>query len=114
MHETMVAKNLLDSIIAESTKQNAKPIRAAISCGTFGSVNDEVLTFAFDAIAAGTICEGMTLEIEHKSIQGKCKKCQKQFDFDLMVQKCSHCSCDKFDLMPDPPLLLDEIEFETD
>lgn len=114
MHETMVAKNLFDSIIAEATKQNGKPVRAAISCGTFGAVNDEILTFAFDAIAKGSICENMTLEIEHKAIQGKCGQCQKQFDFDLMSQACAHCGSDKFDLLPDPPLLLDEIEFETD
>ena len=114
MHETMVAKNLLDSIIAEAQKLNSKPVRAAISCGTFSTVNNEVLIFAFDAIAKGTICENMKLDIEHKCIQGKCTQCEKEFDFDLMCMACPHCGCDKFDLMPDPPLLLDEIEFDTE
>jgi hydrogenase nickel incorporation protein HypA/HybF len=112
MHETMVAKNLIDSICAEATKQKARPIVATISCGTFNAINDEVLTFAFDAIAKGTICDGMKLRIEHKSIQGKCSGCGKKFDFDLTKSGCTHCGCDKFDLLPDPPLLLEEIEFE--
>ncbi len=112
MHETMVAKNLLDSIAAEAAKQRAKPIIARISCGTFNAVNDEVLKFAFDAIAKGTLCEGMKLQIEHKTIQGKCSSCGRQFDFDLTKPACRHCGCDKFDLLPDPPLLLEEIEFE--
>jgi len=114
MHETMVAKNLLDSISAEAAKQKARPIAALISCGTFNAVNDEVLLFAFDAIAKGTVCYGMKLRIEHKSIQGKCSGCGKKFDFDLTRSGCTHCSCDKFDLLPDPPLLLEEIEFEED
>jgi hydrogenase nickel incorporation protein HypA/HybF len=112
MHETMVAKNLLDSIAAEAAKQKAKPTIVRISCGTFSVVNDEILNFAFEAIARGTICEEVTLEIEHKSIQGKCSGCGKQFDFDLTRPACTHCGCDKFDLLPDPPLLLEEIEFE--
>jgi len=114
MHETMVAKNLLDAIEAEAAKQKARPVAARISCGTFNAVNDEVLTFAFAAIAKGTVCEKMKLLIEHKSIQGRCGRCTRQFDFDLTRPACTHCGCDKFDLLPDPPLLLEEIEFETE
>lgn len=114
MHETMVAKGLLDSIIAESTKKNAKPVKAKMSCGTFNSVNDEVLLFAFEAIAKGTVCEGMELQIEHKNIQGRCKSCGKEFDFNIVKPACSHCGSDKFDLLPDPGLILEEIELQKD
>lgn len=114
MHETIVAKNLLDSIIAEATKQNAKPTIARISCGTFNTVNDEILTFAFEAIAKGTPCEDMKLEIEHKGLGAKCNDCGKEFEFDLARAQCTHCDSENFDLLPDPPLLLDEIEFDTE
>jgi len=83
MHETMLAENLLSAILEEARKQNAKPVSAKISCGMLSMVNDEILCFAFDAAAKGTLCEGMRLEIEHKA-------------------------------EPDAPLLLEEIEFETD
>jgi len=83
MHETVLAENLLSSILEEAKKQNAKPVSAKISCGMLIAVNDEILCFAFDAAAKGTPCEGMRLEIEHKA-------------------------------KPDAPLLLEEIEFETD
>jgi len=83
MHETMIAESLLAVILEEVKKQNAKPISAKISCGMFNAVNDEILCFAFEAAAKGTPCEGMKLEIEHKT-------------------------------KPDAPLLLEEIEFETD
>jgi hydrogenase nickel incorporation protein HypA/HybF len=114
MHETMVAESLLTTISAESTKQNAKPVSAKISCGTLNAINDEILCFAFEAIAKGTPCEGMRLEIEHKPIQCKCKNCDETFDFELCQPKCPKCKDKGFDLLPDAPLMLEEIEFETE
>ncbi|MFZ0034340.1 MAG: hydrogenase maturation nickel metallochaperone HypA [Sedimentisphaerales bacterium] len=114
MHETMVAESLLTTISAESTKQNAKPVSAKISCGMLNAINDEILGFAFEAIAKGTPCEGMKLEIEHKPIQGRCKNCDETFDFEPRRLKCPACGGENFDLLPDAPLMLEEIEFETE
>jgi hydrogenase nickel incorporation protein HypA/HybF len=114
MHETMIAENLLTMISAESTKQNAKPVSAKISCGTLNAINNEILRFAFEAIARGTPCEGIRLEIEHKPIWGKCRNCGKTFDFELCRPKCPKCEREEFDLLPDAPLMLEEIEFETE
>jgi hydrogenase nickel incorporation protein HypA/HybF len=114
MHETMVAESLLTTISAESTKQSAKPVSAKISCGTLDAINDEVLCFAFNAIAKGTPCEGMRLKIEHKPIQSKCKNCDETFDLELRQPKCPKCGGGEFDLLPDEPLMLEEIEFKTE
>lgn len=112
MHETMVAQSLLAAISAETAKQNAKPVSAKISCGMLNAVNDEVLGFAFEAVAKGTVCEGMKLQIEHKPMQGRCKDCDKVFNFELTSPYCRHCGGDRFNLLPDEPLMLEEIEFE--
>jgi hydrogenase nickel incorporation protein HypA/HybF len=112
MHETMVAQSLLVAISAETAKQNAKPVAAKISCGMLNAVNDEVLGFAFEAAAKGTVCEGMKLQIEHKPMQGRCKDCDKTFNFELTSPCCPSCGGDRFNLLPDEPLMLEEIEFE--
>ena len=114
MHETIVAESLLKTISAESKKQNAMPVSAKISCGMLNAVNDEILSFAFDAIAKDTPCEGMKLEIEHKSIQGKCRSCSEIFNFEICQPKCPKCESTEFNLLPDAPLILEEIEFETE
>jgi hydrogenase nickel incorporation protein HypA/HybF len=114
MHEMMVAESLLTTISAESAKQSAKPVWARISCGALNAINDEILSFAFEAITKGTPCEGMKLEIEHKPIQGKCKNCGETFDFELSRPQCPKCRSVDFDLLPDAPLMLEEIEFETE
>ena len=114
MHETMVAESLMEIIAEQAEINNAKPVTAKISCGTLNPVNDQVLRFAFEAIAKDTPCEGVILKIEHKPIRAKCKDCDTIFDIDLSHPECSKCGCDDFELLPDAPLLLEEIEFQTE
>ena len=101
-------------ISAEGEKRNARPVSAKVSCGMLNAINDEVLSFAFEAIAEGTVCEGMKLEVEHKPMRAKCKKCGASFDFEICRPGCAECESDQFDLSPDAPLLLETIEFETE
>ena len=114
MHETFVAQSLLATISDEAVKHNAKPVGAKISCGMLNPVNDEVLCFAFDAIAKGTPCEGVKLQIEHKPIRGRCRDCNQQFDIEFFCARCPKCGSEDFELLPDAPLLLEEIEFDSE
>jgi hydrogenase nickel incorporation protein HypA/HybF len=114
MHEAMIAESILAAISSEAVKYPGKPIAAKISCGAFASINDELLNFAFEAIAKGTRCEGIRLEIEHKPIRGQCHKCQSIFDYELSSPLCPQCRSDDVAILPEEPLLLETIEFETD
>jgi hydrogenase nickel incorporation protein HypA/HybF len=112
MHETAMAQNLVEVISQEARNYGGKPIRAKMSCGVLNAVNDDVLAFAFEAVARGTACEGMQLEIEHKPLQAKCRTCSGVFAVDMSNVKCPSCGAEDFDLLPDAPLLLEQIEFE--
>ena len=114
MHEMMVAETLLATISDQAAKHKAKPVNARISCGMLNAVNDEALVFAFEAIAKGTCCEDIKLQIEHKPMQGRCKNCKQSFDFKLNCPKCPSCNSEQFELLPDAPLLLEQIEFEME
>ncbi|TFG50735.1 MAG: hydrogenase maturation nickel metallochaperone HypA [Candidatus Brocadiia bacterium] len=114
MHETMVAEGIWSAISAETEKQKARPVIAKITCGMLNAVNDEVLNFAFEAIAKGTNCENVRLEIEHKPLQGRCRNCGISFDIELSRPECASCQSEDFELLPDPPITLEEIELETE
>ena len=114
MHEMTVAESLLTIISDEAAKQNARPIRAKISCGTLNPVNDEALCFAFEAISKDTPCEGIILKIDHKPLQGLCNSCNQKFNVEFSSPKCQKCGSEDFKLMADAPLLLEEIEFQKD
>lgn len=112
MHEMTVAQSLVEVIAQEAEKRQARPIRAKMSCGQLNVVNDEVLSFAFDALIQGTPCEGMELEVEHKPLQGRCRVCGRTFTVEMADTRCPDCEGEDFELLPDAPLILEEIEFE--
>ena len=114
MHETVLATQIYKLLLAETAKYPQKPITAKISCGAFAAVNDELLSEAFDAVIKGTGIEHLKLKIEHKPLQGLCGKCKQKFNLDLSNLKCSFCGCEDFQLLPDAPVMLEEIEFETE
>ena len=114
MHEMMVAQNVLNAILQEASKQGEKPTAAKISCGELYAVNDELLRFAFEAISKGTDCEGLKLEIEHKPIKAHCKSCKNDYDINISIPACPKCSSEDYELLPDAPLMLEEIDFQTE
>ena len=117
MHETMVAQSLMAIIEEQAAENNAKPVAAKISCGMLNPVNDEVLRFAFETIAKNTMCEGVKLQVEHKPIMARCENCETNFEIELSHSgspECPKCGGDDFKLHPDAPLILEEIEFQTE
>jgi hydrogenase nickel incorporation protein HypA/HybF len=111
MHETVVAQNMIDVVLEEAQKHQKKPVRIKVSCGQLNALNDEVFGFAFEVVGKGTLCEGVQIDIEHKSLQGRCEDCKLVFDLDIDHAVCSACHSDSFQLLPDAPLILEEIEF---
>ena len=114
MHESSIAHKLYQTIEAESAKYEGRPVAARVSFGTLTYVNDELLLEAFDAITKGTKIENTKLKIEHKPLRGQCEKCGKEFNINLSKIKCSHCGSKELSILPDAPILLEEIEFQKD
>jgi hydrogenase nickel incorporation protein HypA/HybF len=112
MHEATVAQSLMEVILREAQERHASPVCARISCGELNKINDDALSFAFEAVAKDTLCEGMKLQIEHKPLQARCKTCGGAFAVDITNVQCPDCGGGDFELLPDAPLVLDEIEFE--
>jgi hydrogenase nickel incorporation protein HypA/HybF len=114
MHETVIAENLLAQISEEAIRQNAKPVTAKISCGMLNAVNEDVLCFAFETIVKGTVCENMKLIVEQKPLMAICSQCKNNFAIDFSNIKCPNCQNENIEILPDAPLILEEIEFKTE
>jgi len=112
MHETMVAQSIFETIVGQANEHKARAVEAIISCGQFNPINDEVLNFAFDLLAKGSVCEGMKLHIKHIPLSAVCKECGKKFDYDVYKPGCPDCNSMEFDFKEDAPLLLEDIELE--
>jgi hydrogenase nickel incorporation protein HypA/HybF len=114
MHETAVAQSLIETIVQECREHKGKPIAAKISCGSLNAINDDSLLFAFEIMAEGTPCQGMALQIEHKPVEARCRGCNGTYAVTPENVRCPQCGREDFELLPDAPLLLEEITFEED
>jgi hydrogenase nickel incorporation protein HypA/HybF len=114
MHEMMVADSLLRIILQQCQDREARAIGVKISCGQLNAINDDVLGFALEAIAKGTACEGIRLEVEHKPLQAECRHCGQVYGhaLDADLPRCPGCGGADFRLLPDSPLVLETIEFQ--
>jgi hydrogenase nickel incorporation protein HypA/HybF len=112
MHEMMVADSLLQILLRECQGRGARPVLAKITCGQLNPINQEVLAFALEAIAKGTLCEGIRLEVEQKPIQAQCRACTQVYAVGNDLPRCIGCGSGDFRLLPDAPLTLETIEFE--
>lgn len=114
MHESSVAMSVVEQILEEAQKHNARPKSARISCGQLNALNDEAMQVAFEAAAMGTLCEGVKLTIDHKPLLTHCKSCGQSFDYDIYSGVCPGCGGEDLSFEADAPLLLEEIELEQE
>lgn len=72
MHEFSVMSQIVDGILSEAKKRDAKKIEQVdLQIGEYTMLGDEQMEFAFDVLSKETILEGAKLEISH--VPGKIK-----------------------------------------
>lgn len=92
MHELSLAEAMLD-IVKEQSEQDdfTKVIRVVLEIGTLSHVEADAMRFCFDAVIAGTLAEGASLEIERIPASGECSQCQKISYIHNLYDPCPHC-----------------------
>jgi hydrogenase nickel incorporation protein HypA/HybF len=75
MHEFSVMTQIVDSIMAEATKRQAKKIEAVdLEVGEYTMLGDEQLKFAYEVLSKeNPLLEGSELNIKHLKGRIKCK-----------------------------------------
>lgn len=114
MHEMVVADSLLRILLQECQGRAGRPVLAKVTCGQLNPINQEVLAFALEAAAKGTICEGIRLEVEQRPIQAQCQTCAQVYAVGSDLPRCAACGGTEFRLLPDAPITLETIEFMGD
>lgn len=91
MHEVSLMMSILDLVLEEASRENAKTIRnISLEVGEKSGVVVEALEFAFDTVIRGTIAEGARMTIHLIPYRGECLVCGYQFDCDDFIV-CSKC-----------------------
>lgn len=98
MHEMSIANSILEAVRREAQKcPDAQPVKVGVRIGEMAAIDQEALSFCFEALAHETDLEGLQLEIEICPRRHRCRGCQSEFtvrDYDFECPECGSVSSD--------------------
>jgi hydrogenase nickel incorporation protein HypA/HybF len=76
MHEYGIVRALIDRIEAEAQARQATAVRTVqLRIGALSGIEPELLGFAFEAFAGGTVCAHARLQVESVAVRWECPAC---------------------------------------
>jgi len=113
MHESSLARQILDVVLAKARGNGARRIRRvhgwvaeteALSPDSFG--------FHFAAHARGTLAEGATLDLRLVHVEAYCRACSRTFAPEHHVVLCPTCGSTDGELLGEIGLGIDALEVD--
>lgn len=94
MHEFGITQQLLQLVLAEAEKAEAKRIlNIKLVVGELTAIIDESVQFYFDMLSEGTAAQGAVLSFEHVAAEFCCSDCHQPFTRQTGTYhfRCPHC-----------------------
>ena len=114
MHESQLARQVLDAVLARADAEKATRIlvvRAWLADPE--GLSPESLRFHFAAHARGTLAEGARLGISITRIAARCRACGEVFETEEHVPVCPTCDATACDWTRPPGLGIDDMDVVT-
>jgi hydrogenase nickel incorporation protein HypA/HybF len=89
MHETALAKRILDEVLARAEGRRVRRVTGAIAEDE--ALSADSLSFHFAAHARGTPAETAELALELHHVSARCRACGRTFLPEHHVRLCPHC-----------------------
>jgi hydrogenase nickel incorporation protein HypA/HybF len=113
MHELSVTQNLLELVLNEAKKAEAKRVtQINLVIGDVATVIDNSVQFYFDFISKGTISEGAVLSFRRIPIIVKCRSCGQTFSPSEQAWHCPNCQKWDAEIIAGKEFYLESIEIE--
>ena len=92
MHEMTMVKPLVDAVLEECERCNAKSVRSVhLSIGEMIDVIEQYVPGLFRFLARGTAAENAEIVIERIPLYVRCNECGDIFSIDVHDEKTWHC-----------------------
>ena len=117
MHELSIAQSIMDIVIREAEKVNArKVLGVSLKIGELTGVVHDSLTFCFEVLSKSTIAEHAHITIESVPTKGHCPQCKCDFAITDNHYRCNTCGNTHIDLISGRELQINhlDIDDETD
>jgi hydrogenase nickel incorporation protein HypA/HybF len=110
MHELSIAGALVD--IAQRHAEGRRVARVEVSVGHLRQVVPDVLAFAFELCAQGTVVERAELVLTEVPAAGVCRHCGAQTPLPAFPWACAACGSADVELTGGEELQVDALELE--
>ena len=115
MHELSVTQGLLDTVIAEATKNDAtKVLSVSIVMGEYYDYIPEVMQEYFEALGEGTIAESAIIKAEIVPVKIFCEKCNKEYSGKgISAIRCTTCGTNKIQVLSGKEFYIKNLEIQS-
>ncbi len=115
MHESLLAKNTLETILNEAKNNKAsKVIKAKIKISDTEDLSVESFKFHIKNYAQGTIAENMEVELNFIQIPIVCNDCGNRFYSDSHIYLCDNCGSENTYSGAEEGIIIEYIDLEID
>jgi hydrogenase nickel incorporation protein HypA/HybF len=94
LHELSIAMSILEAVQKEAARRpEARFLSVGLKIGELTAIDNDALTFGWEAITSDTAMQDVKLAIENIARQQKCPACSEVFrasDFETQCPKCGN------------------------
>ena len=113
MHELTITQSMLDVVLEQADKAEAKSIgKINLVIGEMTGVVDRAVQFYFNFLSKGTPAEGALLTFKVIPTTAKCQNCHKKFKLGEFDWTCPHCQSNNIEIVGGKELFVESIEVE--
>ena len=113
MHESSLAKQILDAVLDRAGTAAAQRVRAVHGWIAENEVlSPQSLCFHFSAHARGTLAEGAKLELHLIHVEARCRACTTKYSPDHHLLLCPACGSTDGEVLGQTGLGIDALEVD--
>ena len=114
MHELSLAEKINNTVKDLCERSNWTRVRRiTLKVGRMRQIDPELLSFAFDVVAKGTVSEGAEVSVLELPIIFKCRTCNRETGSEGMVFSCAICGGTNVELRSGMELTIESMEVES-
>ena len=113
MHELAITQSMLDLVLEQAEKAEAKEVgRINLVIGEMCGVVEECVQFYFNFLGKGTIAERASLSFRMVPTTAECRECGKSFELKEFDWACPDCGSNRVEITAGKELYVESIEVE--
>jgi hydrogenase nickel incorporation protein HypA/HybF len=108
VHELSITQSVVTAVTQRM--RDARVCRIRLEVGQLSGLVPDSVRFCFEMVAAGTTCEGATLEIDEPAGRARCRTCGTAFETGEVLPLCDGCGSADVEVEGGRELRIREVE----